>query len=186
MSKVMRSIDVKSFIIGVLSAVIVCMAMGADEPSNDPFEFFDNDSQEVRSTDGMPSSDNPFGDDPFNEVPAESQSNGFTDGNMEIWLPGEVNANVLDLESAVKFADGRCIIKFEAKLNESGVFFIAGGQRSPDGKALMKSYYGYSMIQGEAGDTISGIVNCPAFSDGYWTLGTYRKAKDIPITENAG
>ena len=29
MSKVMRTIDAKSFIIGVLSAVIVCMAMGA-------------------------------------------------------------------------------------------------------------------------------------------------------------
>ena len=29
MSKVMGSIDAKSFIIGVLSAVIVCMAMGA-------------------------------------------------------------------------------------------------------------------------------------------------------------
>ena len=29
MSKVMRVIDAKSFIIGVLSAVIVCMAMGA-------------------------------------------------------------------------------------------------------------------------------------------------------------
>jgi len=29
MSKVMRSIDAKSFIIGVLSAIIVCMAMGA-------------------------------------------------------------------------------------------------------------------------------------------------------------
>lgn len=29
MSKIMRAIDAKSFIIGVLSAVIVCMAMGA-------------------------------------------------------------------------------------------------------------------------------------------------------------
>jgi hypothetical protein len=29
MSKVMRAIDAKSFIIGVLSAVIVCMVMGA-------------------------------------------------------------------------------------------------------------------------------------------------------------
>jgi len=29
MSKVMRAIDAKSFIIGVLTAVIVCMAMGA-------------------------------------------------------------------------------------------------------------------------------------------------------------
>ncbi len=29
MSKVMRTIDAKSFIIGVLSAVVVCMAMGA-------------------------------------------------------------------------------------------------------------------------------------------------------------
>ena len=29
MSRVMRAIDAKSFIIGVLSAVIVCMAMGA-------------------------------------------------------------------------------------------------------------------------------------------------------------
>ena len=29
MSKVMRAIDAKSFIIGALSAVIVCMAMGA-------------------------------------------------------------------------------------------------------------------------------------------------------------
>ena len=29
MSKVMRAIDAKSFIIGVLSAVVVCMAVGA-------------------------------------------------------------------------------------------------------------------------------------------------------------
>ena len=48
MSRVMRTIDTKSFIIGVLSAVIVCMAMGADDQTGDAFDFFNDGSQKSK------------------------------------------------------------------------------------------------------------------------------------------
>ena len=65
MSKVMRAIDAKSFIIGVLSAVIVVMAMGADDETGDAFDFFNDGSQKLRRTDETPSAESPIYDDPF-------------------------------------------------------------------------------------------------------------------------
>ena len=74
MSRVMRAIDAKSFIIGVLSAVIVVMAMGADDQTGDAFDFFNDGSQKPRRTDETPSAESPIYDDPFADDPSSVAS----------------------------------------------------------------------------------------------------------------
>ena len=54
MSKVMRTIDAKSFIIGVLSAVVVCVVMGAARIKDEEhiILYFDTKNMSNRSLNG--------------------------------------------------------------------------------------------------------------------------------------
>ena len=105
MSKVMRSIDAKSFIIGVLSAVIICMAMGADDETGDAFDFFNDGSQKLRRTDETPSAESPIYDDPFaddfSSVPSVCNSWDYN----QRWKVRSVQIKEIDLAAVRKGFD---------------------------------------------------------------------------------
>ena len=104
----------------------------------------------------------------------------FTGSTEMIPLTGEVGQSEVEfLSSGFKHSGKRIVMQFRVQLHESGTFFIAGGQLASGG--LSQQHYGYTMIDGSSGETISGTLSCPRFSTGKWAIGAFRDIGDVVL-----
>ena len=108
------------------------------------------------------------------------------------FLPGELVTEV-ETKSQFRREGALCIVKFQAQINESGVYYVACGTVTRRGTAYCKGYYATQKIEGEAGEVIQGAIefnspmpdgiyrgpNGPEYVATKWVCGTYKDPKDI-------
>ncbi|HIA62688.1 MAG TPA: hypothetical protein EYM79_06895 [Planctomycetes bacterium] len=106
----------------------------------------------------------------------------FTSPNtMDVHLNNEVTADVVLFQhSEATFGGGQVMISYTVKIKESGTFVIAGGKVKSGN--LSRSHCGTRQISGDAGDVISGAINCRGFTSGIWGVGAFRSASQVPKT----
>jgi len=106
----------------------------------------------------------------------------FTSPNtMDVHLTNEVAADVVLFQhSEATFGGGQVIISYTVKIKERGSYVIAGGKVKSGN--LSRSHCGSRSISGDAGDVISGAINCRGFTTGIWGVGAFRSASQVPKT----
>jgi len=106
----------------------------------------------------------------------------FTSPNtMDVHLKNEVAADVVLFQhSEATFGGGQVIISYTVKIKERGSYVIAGGKVKSGN--LSRSHCGSRSISGDAGDVISGAINCRGFTTGIWGVGAFRSANQVPKT----
>ncbi len=106
----------------------------------------------------------------------------FTSPNtMDVHLENEVTADVVLFQhSEATFGGGQVMISYTVKIKEGGNYVIAGGKAKSG--SLSRAHCGTRQISGDAGDVISGAINCRGFTTGIWGIGAFRSASQVPKT----
>ena len=104
----------------------------------------------------------------------------FTSPNtMDADLQNQIMSDVVLFQhSEATYAGGQCVISYTVKIKEGGSYVIAGGKVKA-GK-FSRSHYGTRKISGDAGDVISGAINCRGFTTGFWAIGAFHSANQVP------